>query len=58
MKGDKFSCRNCNYKWTNKKDVDPKICPGCSGHSVINETEERKRFLEDEDIDVIDWEDE
>ena len=57
MKGDKFSCKNCNYKWVNKREVDPNVCPGCNSSLIANESEENKKILEEEDIDVIDGED-
>lgn len=57
MKGDKFSCKNCNYKWANKREVEPTVCPGCNSSLINNESEVGKQILADEDIDVIDWED-
>ena len=53
MEGDKFSCKNCSYKWSNKRLVDPNTCPGCNSSMISNETEESKDLLKREDIDIV-----
>jgi transcription initiation factor IIE alpha subunit len=56
MEGNTFYCNNCSYRWTNRRNVEPKTCPGCSSTLILDETEKNKSILEKEDIDFIESE--
>ncbi len=55
-KGNKFYCKSCSYRWTNRREVEPTICPGCSSTLIEDETKRNKRILEDEDIGFVESE--